>query len=284
MSDRIINMATTLSISCVTYNTHQGYLTATLTSLVSACLYAKNEQVLGKTHLYLIDNGPDEKNALFLQKMCEEFSDYFDSIELISGHGNLGYGRANNLAIMSSNCDYHLVLNPDVVLADDNLAIAIDFLRTHPDVGLLAPDAKGEDFQRQYIAKRTPSFCVLLSRALNSKIINALFQKQLHSYECRDFIPALNPVDIMLASGCYMLMPRDYLQQLGGFDPDFFMYFEDYNLSQRMARARRVVHHPKVKIVHFGGGAAGKGGGHIRLFLSSYLRFVYKSIYLKYTL
>lgn len=281
LSDFGVTGAASLSISCVTFNTNQDYFSATLSSLVSACSFAKAQGSLADANLYLIDNGPDTINTNFLNRMSTQYADKFKSVQMLSGHGNTGYGRANNLAIMNSSSDFHLVLNPDVILAEDNIHVAISYMSANPDVGLLAPDAEGVNGQRQFIAKRTPSFFVLFARAFRSSPQNKWLRNRLHYYEYRDLIPAKNPFDIALASGCYMLLCRETAQKVGGFDSDFFMYFEDFNLSQRIHLTKRVIHHPQVKVIHYGGGAASKGDGHIRLFLSSYFKFILKSYSLK---
>ncbi|MBC8932214.1 glycosyltransferase family 2 protein, partial [Escherichia coli] len=51
---------------------------------------------------------------------------------VLSGHGNVGYGRGHNLAIEAARSRYHLILNPDIDLEPDALAQALDFLDTHP--------------------------------------------------------------------------------------------------------------------------------------------------------
>ncbi len=265
-----------LSISCVSYALDAPVLIATLESLVQACVFAKQEGLLTEARLFLIDNGPDQNNKNALQVIQQTFAHQFDYIILLSGHGNLGYGRGNNLALLQTDCDYHLVLNPDVLLARDNLNIALAYMQQHTDVALLAPDGIGEQGERQFLAKRNPSFLVLLARATRHPWLCKKIKAQMDAYEYRDLIPAMQPLDIELASGCYMLLRTAMARQIGGFDPVFFMYFEDFDLSRRLASIGRVVHHPEVKIVHFGGEAAKKGGGHTRLFLASYVKFLIK--------
>ena len=58
-----------------------------------------------------------------------------------------------------------------------------------------------------------------------------------------------------------------------GFDEDFFLYFEDYDLSLRLASRGHLSYQPAVRIVHHGGFAARKGWRHLRLFAASALRF-----------
>jgi GT2 family glycosyltransferase len=79
--------------------------------------------------------------------------------------------------------------------------------------------------------------------------------------------------DVPIASGCFMFARRGVLEAVGGFSPDYFLYFEDYDLSMRIRRASRIAYVSRVRIVHHGGDAAKKGKTHVRLFLSSALRF-----------
>jgi hypothetical protein len=66
-----------------------------------------------------------------------------------------------------------------------------------------------------------------------------------------------------------MVLRGDLYRQLGGFDPRFFLYFEDFDLSLRAGEIARTAYVPDVRIVHEGGHAARKGLGHIELFAKS---------------
>jgi GT2 family glycosyltransferase len=66
------------------------------------------------------------------------------------------------------------------------------------------------------------------------------------------------------------------LKDIGGFDEEFFLYFEDFDLSLRMREVGRIVHLPTAKIIHLGGNSAAKGPHHIRLFVQSAIRFFQK--------
>lgn len=277
LSEFSVTEPASLSISCVTYNLHGSTFNSTIESLASACAYAKAQGSLACSHLYLIDNGPGEQNYRALCAIQSAFNSRFEKVTLLSGHGNLGYGCGNNLALQQTSSHYHLVLNPDVLLAENNIRLALDYMGQHQQVGLLAPDAFDEFSERQYLAKRTPSFLVLLARAFPVGFVRKLMAQELYSYEYRDIIPAQAPVEIELASGCYMFLRTATAQRIGGFDPDFFMYFEDFNLSLRLAKLRQVVHHPELHIVHYGGGAAKKGLLHLRYFFVSYCKFLVKS-------
>jgi GT2 family glycosyltransferase len=70
-----------------------------------------------------------------------------------------------------------------------------------------------------------------------------------------------------IASGCFMFLRRAAIDASGGFDPAYFLYFEDFDLSWRLAQTGSVAYVPSVRIVHFGGHAARKGWHHVRLFV-----------------
>ncbi len=84
----------------------------------------------------------------------------------------------------------------------------------------------------------------------------------------------VSPVPVM--SGCFMLLRRKAVDATGGFDPGFFLYFEDFDWSVRLNRVAGSAYVPAVRIVHHGGGAARKGWRHIAWFSRSATRFYRK--------
>lgn len=267
------NSAVTLSVSCVTYAPDYELLRSVFDELVKSV----EKAAISQWRLYLVDNGPD-KNAYDVLIGLREYLESEKGIEvtIISGQGNVGYGRGNNLAMSASDAVFHLILNPDVFVDARALSVGIEFLLDDPSVGLICPQALGEQEEVQYIAKRYPSVLILAVRLLMAHTENRYLKPKLDSYEYRDKLPANQPIEVMLASGCFMLAPIDVLKEIQGFDPRFFMYFEDFDLSLRIGKKHRVVHHPDVKIVHLGGGAGRKGLKHIRFFTSSACKFFSK--------
>lgn len=265
--------AITLSVSCVTFASEPQSLHDTLSSLSHACNLAYKNGLYAKVSLYLIDNGPNDDNLKLLKLLIVEFSSCFDEIKLITGQGNVGYGCGHNLAISQLCSDYHLVINPDVIVDKRSIATALVYLAHHKDVGLLAPDAIYPNGVRQYIAKRNPEIIVLFMRALNIVPAWGWLKEKMGRYEYRDRIPATAPFEIELASGCYMFCRTSVLQASNGFDDRYFMYFEDFDLSARMSKKMNIIHHPELKIIHSGGGASLKGLKHIKYFICSFLRY-----------
>jgi GT2 family glycosyltransferase len=175
--------------------------------------------------------------------------------------------------------DYHLVLNPDAELAADALVNAILWLDAHPDVGALAPTVTDGSGKRQYLCKRYPAVFDLMLRGLAPEFVQRLFARRLARYEMRDIVDAVPPRDavgVPVMSGAFLLARRDAIDRTGGFDPRFFLYFEDYDWTVRLRDVTQTAFVPSVNIVHHGGGAARKGLRHVRWFLASGVRFYAK--------
>ncbi len=261
-------------MSIVVYQSDNGLLTGTLVSLWKAITYAQAHNSLLST-IYIVDNGCDTSARERILSLIDEVFPSKDraNVLMFYGHGNIGYGEGHNLAWSKSLADYHLILNPDVELEQDSLLKAINFLEQDPTVGLLAPAVRDPKGYTQYLCRRYPTVMDLLLRGFAPKPVRYLFHNRLSRYELQDVIGRETIWDVPLSSGCFMMLRRSVLGAVNGFDPAYFLYFEDYDLSLRVARVSRSAYVPTVRIVHHGGQAARKGIRHVWLFTRSAIRF-----------
>ncbi len=268
----------TLSIAIVCYRSDISLLNKTIASVNAAIGYAQGRGELGETALWLIDNGPHWEGAADVSSLLHDDLVRMNgvSIQVIRCEKNLGYGKGHNLAIRRTSKDYHLVLNPDVILAEDALSQALVFMEKHPDVGLLAPTVAGEDGEPQYLCKRYPAVLDLLLRGFAPRAVQRLFRKRLDYYEMRDVLNTATVFDVPMVSGSFMFFRRPVLSKLGSFSDDLFLYFEDFDLSQRAREIARTAYVPAVRIRHYGGNAAKKGVAHIGMFIKSAFIFYNK--------
>jgi GT2 family glycosyltransferase len=268
-------MSAALSASIVTYAPDLALLEQTLDSLRCALDVAQARGLLVRADVSVIDNGPGEDWSGPLRALLERTlaGTPWRAAVVVSGHGNVGYGRGHNLALLRSAADYHLVLNPDVIIQDDAVYEAIVFMQSHSDVDLLAPLVTGPDGKVQYLCKRYPALLDLALRGFAPQPIRRMFRERLERYEMKSETDSGKPFDAPLASGCFMLLRCAAAGASEGFCDDFFLYFEDFDLSLRIGRHGRIVCVPQVKIAHHGGNAAAKGGPHIRMFLRSAATF-----------
>ncbi|QLB63261.1 glycosyltransferase family 2 protein [Paraburkholderia caribensis] len=259
-----------LSISIVVYRPDLALLLSTLESVATACRTLRVARPSFALRLTIIDNGglPDIETSL------DTLRANGINCEILSGHGNIGYGCGHNLAIENSPYSFHLVLNPDIELDARALASAVDFLDAHPEAGLLTPRIGDDAGQLQFLCRRYPTLVDLFVRGFLPARARRLFDRRLARYEMRDLINERDTVwDPPIVSGCFMVFRTTVLKTLAGFDSRYFLYFEDYDLSLRAHEVTRVVYAPVVRVLHHGGGAARKGSAHIRMFVSSAFKF-----------
>lgn len=268
-------LSKTMRISIVCYASNEVLIKKTLASVLRASALPLSKQLVGAIEIVLVDNGP----AYVERERIEAVTGYgrglaVDGVALsIQGDGaNVGFGVGHNLTF-SSESDFHLVLNPDVEMAPDALSAALEFMIINPDCGIVAPAICDRNGGREYLCKRYPTVFDLLIRGFAPSWLRRLFWRRLAKYEMRDMISDYVVWDPPIVSGCFMLMRSSVLEKIGGFDPRYFLYFEDFDLSLRASKVARLAYVPSVKIVHHGGYAARKGLRHIYLFVRSAITF-----------
>ena len=263
--------APALSVAIVTFRTPRDVLERALASLAQAVAHARAAGLLGAVSVFVVDNTPG--GSADVARALRAWPEAAGTLRILSGHGNVGYGRANNLVLPHLASEAHLVMNPDVELDADALRAALAALRQHREIGLVAPAVYGEDGEPQYLCRRYPSVWVLYLRGFAPGFLRRRFARALAHYEMRDVLDGSLHRGVPLASGCFMLARTALFARLGGFDPGYFMYFEDYDLSLRLGREAEVAYVPQARIVHHGGAAARKGLRHVAWFVRSAWRF-----------
>ena len=259
-----------LSVCIVTYKPDPAVLAATFASLDRALSSLQAERGCTAS-VCIVDNSP----AFALQLPPRHFA---GPLRFIHGQGNVGFGQGHNLCLAEPECvgELHLVLNPDVELAPGALVAAVDFMRAHTDCVLASPAAKSGEGERQYLCKRYPSVLDLGLRGFAPAWLKRRFDARLAHYEMRETHGEREYWDVPIVSGCFMLLRGEAFRRLGGFDPRFFLYFEDFDLSLRAAGLGRIAHVPSIRIAHHGGHSARKGWKHRAMFVRSGLQFFNK--------
>ncbi|QDG74949.1 glycosyltransferase [Labrenzia sp. PHM005] len=252
-----------LTVSLVVYQPDLAVFKATLRSLSTAV------QKLGAadTKVFIVQNCKTEAVPDLTAAVLQDIP-----FEILEGHGNIGFGRGHNL-VLADTGQIHLVLNPDIEMAEDALVQAVDFFKKHDDCGLLTPQACWPDGTRQFLCKRYPALFDLLLRGFAPEFLKKLFGNRLARYEMSAETGLETFWAPPIVSGCFMVFRGDVYRKLGGFDPRFFLYFEDFDLALRAGKITRIAYVPSIRVIHEGGHAARKGFGHIKLFARSAFQF-----------
>lgn len=171
------------------------------------------------------------------------------SITYLPNPKNIGYGAAHNIAIRESiydNIPFHLVINPDIIIAPDTLEILMNFIQQHPQVGCVAPKVIYPNGELQYLCKLLPTPLDVFGRRFLPK---AWMKKRNERYELRQ--SGYNqPMNIPYLSGCFMLLRTSALQKVKLFDERFFMYPEDVDLTRRLHQQYLTIFYPQTTIIH----------------------------------
>ena len=263
-----------LAVSVVLHFSPLEQLQTLLDSIGRAALQAE----LSRIEVVCVDHSCDADYAASCQALVEGYSAQIDAasglqISLLKSGINRGYGAGHNRAMGEVESQFHLILNPDVELAPDALKLALEILKKEQDIALLAPRGFSPAGEPAFLAKAYPSVWVLGLRSLAPHWLKLRSGSALARYEMRDTQSEMVLRPITLASGCCMWVRRAVFDDVGGFDESYFLYFEDYDLSLKLAGKGAVMEHRDVRIVHHGGGASRKGFQHIRWFVAGAARF-----------
>lgn len=268
-----------LTISLVLYHSDLGRLAVTLDSLAVALAGAREAGYRGRAEVRLLDQSEDPAYHASLRHLLAaregavpEPAGQLLLAPLMSAE-NRGYGAGHNRLLKDVREGLCLVLNPDLELAADAVAHGLRTFSERPRAVLLCP--RGEDGRGRpaHLGKDYPSVLVLGLRAGAPRWLQRRFRRQLAAYARHDLEHALEPTPLVLGSGCFMLLRAEAFAAVDGFDEGYFLYFEDYDLSLRLAREGEVLYVPGMRVRHHGGDSAGKGWSHRARFLRSAWRF-----------
>jgi GT2 family glycosyltransferase len=268
-----------LSIAIVSYHSDVAALRQALDSLVESIRAARDQFPALQADFYLIDNDPAASTSGALASELMQLKQRgFHGVDVIRSGKNLGYGAGHNQCLQSQHLkldsQYHLILNPDVILERDFIEQGLLFMEADTDVVAVAPYVENEKGEPTYLCKRYPTVLDLWLRGFMPSFIQHWFGRRLAHYQMQD-VYELKRVNrqIPIISGCCMLVRSPVFCDLQGFDPRFFLYFEDFDLSLRMAQKGRVAYNPAMRIQHLGGFSAKKGLWHIQQFARSGKQF-----------
>jgi N-acetylglucosaminyl-diphospho-decaprenol L-rhamnosyltransferase len=172
--------------------------------------------------------------------------------KFIQNSQNVGFGRANNQALKLAKGEFILLINTDAFVCEDTITKTLAFMTAQPRCGILGVKLVGSDGVLQPSCRYfpTPLNVFLLRIGLQrwvpwSKPVDDMTWDHLESREC-DWVP-----------GCYYLVRREVIDQVGLFDPRYFLYCEEVDHC-RAAKGRgwKVVYFSHTTVVHLGGESA----------------------------
>lgn len=272
-------MALKLSVIIVNYNV-KYYLDQCIRSVLRAFEEMKkasssdssvNEDV---AEIIVVDNHSADGSVDYLEKRYPQ--KLYPMVRFVRSAHNLGFARANNIAIRQSRGEYVLLLNPDTIVGEDTLKASVDFMDAHEDAGAVGVRMLGAQGRRAMESRRglpTPmvSFFKMLGFC-NRWPHHRLFGKYYMGY-----LPWDEPCQIEVVSGAYCMLRRKALDEVGLLDEDFFMYGEDIDLSYRVLKGGYHNYYLPVDILHYKGESTQKSSfRYVHVFYEAMLIFFRK--------
>jgi GT2 family glycosyltransferase len=220
----------------------------------SMVIYKNPPEAIRKTAVGFLDTECSVQLTIVDNSPTSDLRSLFEGLP-VSYHfygENVGYGRAHNWAISHAEpSKYHLVLNPDIIIPSGTIRSLIQFMENHPDVGMVCPRILNEDGSDQYLNKRYPSVMDFFIRRFVPHIFDPLFKRRLDYYEMRD-VGYDKMCDVEVMTGAFMLCRTNVLKALAGFDPRYFLYLEDFDLSRKFQQnGFRTVYCPNAAVIHY---------------------------------
>lgn len=203
-----------LSIIIVSYNT---------CSLIVKCIESIYKFSENLTIQILVSDNASSDNTV------ETLENAFPEVSILKNSRNLGFAAANNRAINYSKGRFVLFLNPDIIVVEPVFKKMIEFLETNEDAGIVGCKLLNSDgsIQKSFF----DNFPTLTNRFLEAIYMEKLFDKQ--SRHVAIFNTSKKVAAIV---GACILMRKELIEELGGFDESFFMYCEDMDLNYRVQK------------------------------------------------
>lgn len=237
-----------LSIVMVSYNT-QDFLKECLNSLKKSDFKLHGRDFLWE--IIIADNASSDGSVEFLKSLK------WPNLKLMFNQDNLGFAKANNLALKKAQGRFVLFLNPDTVLSKETLKVMLDFMDKNPQVGaatcrLNLFDGRLDQPCHRGFPTAWNAFCYFSG-------LEKLFPRtKIFGGYSLGYLPLDKIHEIDAGHGAFLMVRRQAGEPLGWFDQDYFWYGEDLDFCYRLKQnGWKIMFVPTTKIIHWKGASSG---------------------------
>lgn len=204
-------------------------------------------------------------NSLFLDSFSDEFDVWvvdnasidgsqeiiraqFPKVKLISTSQNIGFGAANNLAILQSKGDYIWLLNPDTYIKSGAISALVKFMHDNPRAGAAGSLLLNTDRSLQTSCAPFPTITREIWRLFH---LDKLWTYGIYNQNQWN---RNEPKEVDVIKGASLILRREAIEEVGIFDEDYFMYTEEVDLCYRLHNAGwKLYWIPQSEVIHYGG-------------------------------
>ncbi len=196
-----------------------------------------------KSEIILVDNGSTDDSV-------SQIRSRYPDVHIIEAGRNLGFAAANNRALSVAKGEILLLVNTDALLEADCAAKLLNVMKSDSHVGMIGPQLLNADGTNQNSFEAMPD---IMTETLNRSLLKRILPKK---YPGKKTAP--NCIEVPSLIGAVMMIRKDLLVKLGGFDEGYFFFFEETDLALRIRQAGfKVMHEPQAKAIHLQGATAG---------------------------
>jgi len=258
-----------LTVIIVNYNV-KYFLEQCLCSVIKACKNIEAE-------IIVVDNNSTDGSKEFLLPK-------FKTVKFLWNTENVGFAKANNIALAQANGAYILFLNPDTIVPEDCFEKSIAFFKSTAAAGALG--IRMIDGSGKFLKESKRAFPSPLTSLYKLSGLTKLFpHSKIFAKYHLGHLPENENHEVDVLAGAYMMIPKKVLDTTGSFDETFFMYGEDVDLSYRIQKTACTATNGNYKnyyfaestIIHFKGESTKKGSlNYVRMFYTAMSLFVKK--------
>ena len=236
---------------------------------VGQCIDSVRRALRGiDSEIIVVDNHSRDGSVDYLSKI--------EGVRIIESGHNLGFSKANNIAIRQSTAEYVLMLNPDTIVAEDAIRMIIDFADSHPQAGGIGVRMHNDWGTTARESRRgLPSPMTSFYKIIG--LSKRLPQHRKFGRYYMGWLPWDSPSRIEVVSGACFLVRRKALDEVGLMDEDYFMYGEDIDLSYRLLKSGWENWFVPADIIHYKGESTQKTSfNYVHVFYNAMLIFMRK--------
>ena len=236
---------------------------------VGQCIDSVRRALRGiDSEIIVVDNHSRDGSVDYLSKI--------EGVRIIESGHNLGFSKANNIAIRQSTAEYVLMLNPDTIVAEDAIRMIIDFADSHPQAGGIGVRMHNDWGTTARESRRgLPSPMTSFYKIIG--LSKRLPQHRKYGRYYMGWLPWDSPSRIEVVSGACFLVRRKALDEVGLMDEDYFMYGEDIDLSYRLLKSGWENWFVPADIIHYKGESTQKTSfNYVHVFYNAMLIFMRK--------
>lgn len=219
---------------------------------IEQCLNAVIKASAGlDVEIFVVDNASEDDSKLVLPQK-------FPSVHFRWNNNNLGFSKANNSVLREAAGTHILFLNPDTLIPEHALEKCLRFFKNNPDAGALGVhmiDGQGRFLRESKRGFPSPSNAFWKMSGLSHLFPHSRFFSGYYA----GHLPENKLASVEVLSGAFFMITEKMLTRIGGFDPDYFMYGEDIDLSFRVKKTGfKNYYFSDVSILHFKGESTDK--------------------------